>query len=188
MGSHEHQLLHQLAEHIVNANLNELSPREVKTLKRIAGKLQKHPAVKLDLDSEAPSLGDRVADKVAEFGGSWTFILGFLGFLLFWTLLNALILSSNAFDPYPFIFLNLVLSMVAALQAPIIMMSQNRQAERDRMVVLRDFDVNLRAEVSIQQLHTKMDQFQEILSLHKPEWFAEDSVKQDNAEKNPPTC
>lgn len=84
--------------------------------------------------------------------------------------------------------MNLVLSMVAALQAPIIMMSQNRQAERDRMVVLRDFDVNLRAEVSIQQLHTKMDQFQEILSLHKPEWFAEDSLEKESIEKNDAAC
>jgi len=113
------------------------------------------------------SLGDRVADHMAQFGGSWTFILGFLVFLAFWAVLNAWLLGREAFDPYPFIFLNLMLSMLAALQAPVIMMSQNRQAERDRLAARHDYEVNLKAEIEIMALHEKMDilRQKEILAL-----------------------
>ena len=103
------------------------------------------------------SVGDRVADAIARVGGSWAFIIGFLAFLVVWTLANTLLLSREAFDPYPFIFLNLVLSMLAALQAPIIMMSQNRQAARDRFEASRDYEVNLKAEIELMALHHKMD-------------------------------
>ena len=103
------------------------------------------------------SLGERVADSVARLGGSWGFIGLFLGFLLAWVLFNYVILGSRAFDPYPFIFLNLLLSMIAALQAPIIMMSQNRQATTDRQMAGHDYEVNLKAEIEIMALHEKMD-------------------------------
>ena len=103
------------------------------------------------------SLGDRVADAIARVGGSWTFIIGFLLFLVVWTLANTVLLSRDAFDPYPFIFLNLVLSMLAALQAPIIMMSQNRQAARDRFEASKDYEVNLKAEIELMALHRKID-------------------------------
>jgi uncharacterized membrane protein len=104
------------------------------------------------------SFGDRVADAVARFGGSWVFILGFLAFLFIWTIANAFMLGQKSFDPYPFIFLNLVLSMLAALQAPIIMMAQNRQAERDRIDAAHDYEVNLKAEIEIMALHEKVDE------------------------------
>jgi len=102
--------------------------------------------------------GDRIADAIARVGGSWTFILSFLLFLAVWTGLNLWLLGADAFDPYPFIFLNLVLSMIAALQAPIIMMSQNRQAERDRIDASHDYEVNLKAEIEIMALHEKLDE------------------------------
>ncbi|MGA0530481.1 DUF1003 domain-containing protein [Hansschlegelia sp. KR7-227] len=102
------------------------------------------------------SFGERVADKVATFGGSWTFIISFCAFLACWAAANAL-LGQSAFDAYPFIFLNLLLSMIAALQAPVIMMSQARQAERDRLDARHDYEVNLKAEIEIMALHDKMD-------------------------------
>lgn len=104
------------------------------------------------------STGDRIADRIARVGGSWTFILGFLGFLAVWIALNVWLLGRASFDPYPFIFLNLVLSMVAALQAPVIMMSQNRQSERDRLDAAHDYEINLKAEIEIMALHEKLDE------------------------------
>lgn len=115
------------------------------------------------------SRGERLADGIARVGGSWSFILAFLGFLVVWTVLNAWLLGRDSFDPYPFIFLNLVLSMLAAIQAPIIMMSQNRQAERDRIDASHDYAVNLKAEIEIMALHEKLDEirFQEIILLRE---------------------
>ncbi|HWJ87132.1 MAG TPA: DUF1003 domain-containing protein [Pelagibacterium sp.] len=104
--------------------------------------------------------GDRVADRIAAFGGSWGFILSFIGCLALWVLSN-LLLATRAFDPYPFIFLNLMLSMLAALQAPVIMMSQNRQSAKDRLAAEHDYEVNLKAEVEIMALHDKLDQLRE---------------------------
>ncbi|MET0534791.1 MAG: DUF1003 domain-containing protein [Steroidobacter sp.] len=106
-------------------------------------------------DSEA-TLGDRLADRVARFGGSWTFIVAFLIFLVVWALLNSLN-RADAVDPYPFVFLNLILSMLAAIQAPIIMMSQNRQAYKDRRMATHDYEINLKAEIEILALHEKLD-------------------------------
>ncbi|MBK5569205.1 DUF1003 domain-containing protein [Ensifer sp. 2YAB10] len=103
------------------------------------------------------TFGDRLADSIARVGGSWTFILAFCGFLVCWVIVNSLLLLAGAFDPYPYIFLNLVLSMLAALQAPIIMMSQNRQAERDRFAASKDYEVNLKSEVELIALHHKVD-------------------------------
>jgi uncharacterized membrane protein len=107
--------------------------------------------------TEQSTLGERVADRVAKLGGSWTFIALCLLFLLIWIVLNYAILGTRAFDPYPFIFLNLMLSMVAALQAPVIMMSQNRQSATDRQMAVHDYEVNLKAEIEIMALHEKMD-------------------------------
>jgi uncharacterized membrane protein len=102
--------------------------------------------------------GERVADNIARVGGSWSFIIAFLLFLVVWAGINTLILArAEAFDPYPFIFLNLVLSMLAAIQAPIIMMSQNRQSERDRFFAAKDYEVNLKAELEVMALHHKID-------------------------------
>ncbi|MER8998489.1 DUF1003 domain-containing protein [Mesorhizobium australicum] len=104
------------------------------------------------------TFGDRLADTIARVGGSWSFILTFIAFLIVWTSGNVWLLSRDAFDPYPFIFLNLVLSMVAALQAPVIMMAQNRQTERDRIDAAHDYEVNLKAEIEIMALHEKLNE------------------------------
>ncbi len=103
------------------------------------------------------SLGDRVADGVAVFGGSWTFIISFCLFLAVWMGFNLWLGAKNAFDTYPFILLNLILSTIAALQAPIIMMSQRRQESKDRLRSLNDYKVNLKAELEIRHLHEKVD-------------------------------
>ncbi|MEI8134371.1 MAG: DUF1003 domain-containing protein [bacterium] len=108
------------------------------------------------------TFGERVADKVAAFGGSWTFILIFVAILVSWVATNTYVLPGNQiFDPYPYILLNLFLSMIAALQAPVIMMSQNRQAEKDRLEAANDYQVNLKSELEIMDLHRKMDQLRE---------------------------
>jgi len=116
------------------------------------------------------TFGQRAADSFAKFVGSWVFICGFLAILFIWIVTN-IILVSGAFDPFPFILLNLVLSCVAAIQAPLIMMSQNRQEEKDRLRAENDYKVNLKSEIIMQDLHAKMDQIlenqQKILS--KPE-------------------
>lgn len=112
------------------------------------------------------TFGERLADRVAIFGGSWTFIIIFVCFLAAWIVLNAILVSKTGetFDPYPYILLNLFLSMTAAIQAPIIMMSQNRQAEQDRLQAKNDYEVNLKSELEIQRLHEKLN------DLHKGEW------------------
>lgn len=104
------------------------------------------------------SFGERLADGIARVGGSWGFIISFMLFLVCWVILNTVILASGALDPYPFIFLNLLLSMLAAIQAPIIMMSQNRQAERDRFMAAKDYEINLKAEIEVLALHHKIDE------------------------------
>ena len=110
-----------------------------------------------EFDSDA-SFGKWLADRVAEIGGSWAFVIGFFIFLVVWTALNTVGLpEAYRLDPYPFIFLNLILSMLAAIQAPIIMMSQNRQAAKDRIAARHDFEVNLKAELEILALHEKLD-------------------------------
>ncbi len=106
---------------------------------------------------ERLTVGERLADRVAAVGGSWGFIIGFGVFLGAWAVLNTVVLAAHAFDPFPFIFLNLMLSMLAALQAPIIMMSQNRQAAKDRLEARMDYETNLRAEAQIEELHAKID-------------------------------
>ncbi len=112
----------------------------------------------LDQDAESRlTFGQRVADHIAEFGGSWTFIIFFFSFLLIWMAVNIWVLATRPFDPYPFILLNLILSCLAAIQAPIIMMSQNRQEQKDRLRSEHDYKVNLKAELEIRLLHEKLD-------------------------------
>lgn len=122
------------------------------------------------LDDENLTLGQRTADKIAAFGGSWTFIISFGVILAAWIIINTVILVKHAFDPYPFVFLNLVLSCLAAIQAPIIMMSQNRQTEKDRLTASNDYLVNLKSELIVEHLHYQLDQIMEnkagIADLH----------------------
>ena len=125
--------------------------------------LRRGPAAARDpnvIFDEHRSFGERLADRVAAIGGSWRFIIGFGVFLCAWAVLNTLLLGARAFDPFPFIFLNLMLSMLAALQAPIIMMSQNRQAAKDRLEVRLDYETNIRTEALIESLHAKIDALQ----------------------------
>ncbi len=121
---------------------------------------------------ERRTLGQRLADRLAAFGGSWKFILIFMGVLLSWIVLNSIILASRRFDPFPFILLNLFLSCLAALQAPIIMMSQNRQEAKDRLRAQHDYQINLKAEIEIRGLHEKIDhlifkQWQRLLEIQE---------------------
>jgi uncharacterized membrane protein len=128
---------------------------------------------KLDGDEKQSStLGQRVADKVATFGGSWTFIISFLTFIVIWIAFNIYWLANKGFDPYPFILLNLILSCIASIQAPVIMMSQNRQEEKDRERAKNDYMINLKSELEIRTLHEKIDHFvmdqqQELLEIQK---------------------
>jgi uncharacterized membrane protein len=135
---------------------NELGDIE----KRVLAKAHERKIISTDINAALQaesSLGERMADGIARIGGSWGFITTFLIFLVVWCVINTVVLATRAFDPYPFIFLNLVLSMIAAIQAPIIMMSQNRQAERDRFEAAKDYEVNLKAELEVLSLHQKID-------------------------------
>ncbi|MES2523498.1 MAG: DUF1003 domain-containing protein [Gemmatimonadota bacterium] len=144
---------------------DHLSRRDQRLLKAIFERIARRESISRNANAEleeSRTWGERVADRIADFGGSWTFILLFLAFLATWATVNAVVLTrETAPDPYPFIFLNLLLSMVAALQAPVIMMSQKRQAQRDRLAAENDYQVNLRAEVEIRQLHDKLDELRE---------------------------
>lgn len=107
--------------------------------------------------TKSSTFGERLSDKIAAFGGSWTFIITFLSFILLWIVVNVFWFMNSGFDPYPFILLNLILSCVAALQAPVIMMSQNRQEARDRERAKDDYEINMKAEKEIKELHKKFD-------------------------------
>lgn len=111
------------------------------------------------MNKKKAPLSDRAADHLAAFGGSWRFLISFIIFIIVWVVLNIVMLSEKAFDPYPFILLNLFLSMLASIQAPIIMMAQNRQADRDRHRAERDYEINNRAEKEITMLNEKVDLF-----------------------------
>lgn len=113
-------------------------------------------------ETDNRTFGQKVADKVAAFGGSWTFIISFFVFILLWIGVNVYFLTNKGFDPYPFILLNLILSCLASLQAPIIMMSQNRQEEKDRERAKKDYEINLKAENEIQLLQEKLDKLIEL--------------------------
>ena len=128
-------------------------------------------------------MGQRVADKVATFGGSWTFIISFGFVITVWISINSWLLSIKPFDQYPFILLNLLLSCLAALQAPVIMMSQNRQEEKDRERAKKDFLINLKSELEIRLLHEKVDylimhQQQDLLEIQKIQVEMMDSIIQ----------
>ena len=132
-------------------------------------------SVSPEKEKEKYTLGQRAADTIAKFAGSWAFIFSFVGVLIIWMVIN-IILASNAFDPYPFILLNLVLSCVAAIQAPLIMMSQNRQEEKDRRRAENDYKVNLKTEIMIEDLYDKVNailarqtQIEKLLSEHNTE-------------------
>lgn len=126
----------------------------------VARRASEHESIARNVTAEfdrATTPSQRAADRIATWGGSWSFVLGFIVLLIAWMVLNAALLRDRAFDPFPFILLNLVLSCVAALQAPVILMAQNRQTARDRLQADHDFRVNLKAEIEIASLHEKVD-------------------------------
>jgi uncharacterized membrane protein len=147
-----------LAQRLLEGGLSELSVREQRVISTIVDRHHVTRSVNRAVDDDQ-TIGDHIADRVARFGGSWTFIIIFVVALVAWVGLNTLVLIyfGPALDPYPFIFLNLILSMIAALQAPIILMSQNRQAARDRISAGLDYEINLKAELEIMALHEKLD-------------------------------
>ena len=141
---------------VLEDDIGELTAIE----EQVVHSLAEHEMISRNLDedfAEQRKLGERIADQVAAFGGSWTFIGLFALVLIVWVLINVVWLGSRAFDPYPFILMNLVLSCIAALQAPIIMMSQKRAEARDRVRAVNDYKINLKAELEIRHLHEKMD-------------------------------
>lgn len=147
--------------------IGELSNMET----RVIGSLNEDKSLVSVVEDEIGdrTVGQKVADKVAAFGGSWKFIILFGVFILLWILANIYILLNKGFDPYPFILLNLILSCLAALQAPVIMMSQNRQEEKDRERAKKDYMINLKSELEIRMLHEKLDH----LILHQQEELIE---------------
>ena len=165
--------LRDVANRLFKLGYNTLTEQEKKVIHHLAERLHISRNINREFD-EKLTFGQRLADRVAVFGGSWTFILIFCLILLIWVALNSFILlhRGGAFDPYPYILLNLVLSMLAALQAPVIMMSQNRQAAKDRLDAAHDYEVNLKAELEIMSLHEKVDllrerQWGELLELQQ---------------------
>lgn len=134
---------------------------DVSTLEQeVLQSLKEHEILSINVESDLDqtwTLGERWADKIAVFGGSWTFLISFGVFLFLWTAINSAVLLWRPFDPFPFIFLNLILSCLAAMQAPVIMMSQNRQEAKDRIRSQHDYQINLKAELEIRHLHEKID-------------------------------
>ncbi len=153
----DHQVT-QLARQLLDSGLTGLPEREQRVILHIAKRRHVARNVNSVLEKQQ-TFGERLADRVAQLGGSWTFIAIFTGMLIAWVIVNTVVLArfGGGFDPYPYIFLNLILSMVAALQAPVILMSQNRQAARDRLAAGLDYEINLKAEVEIMALHEKLD-------------------------------
>lgn len=141
--------------------LLEAEKGEITALEReVLFSLQQHEILSTNIVEETEqsfTMGQRLADRIARFGGSWTFITCFASLLVLWIALNSVVLWWRPVDPYPFILLNLILSCLAALQAPIIMMSQNRQEAKDRLRAQHDYQINLKAELEIRQLHEKID-------------------------------
>ena len=145
-----------LAEQLLNLDEGQLKPHERAVIERCVRRLAVSRNVNIDVEKTS-TFGQRLADHVAAVGGSWGFIIAFGVVLVGWMTLNSIVLMSGAFDPYPFILLNLMLSTLAAVQAPVILMSQNRAAVRDRLMATHDYEVNLKAEIEIAALHEKLD-------------------------------
>ncbi|MBI3504398.1 MAG: DUF1003 domain-containing protein [Proteobacteria bacterium] len=163
----------EVAEQLLGTPFASLDRRSQKVVSHVVARRHIAKDTSADLDA-AMTFGQRAADRVASFGGSWPFIIVFGVFMVIWVAMNSFLLvrGGEVFDPYPYILLNLFLSMLAAIQAPIILMSQNRQSEKDRLNAGHDYEVNLKAELEIMLLHEKVDllresQWRELLALQK---------------------
>lgn len=161
--AHEHICLSDLGnfrkqyvQNTLQDEIGELSDLD----KEVVESLKEHEILSSNISAQFErqlTFGERLSDRIAEFGGSWTFIIAFAVVLVIWIAVNSFVLAAKAFDPYPYILMNLILSCLAALQAPIIMMSQNRSEARDRLRAENDYKVNLKAELEIRHLHEKVD-------------------------------
>ena len=166
--------LNEVAVKLLGTPYEKLDARTQKVVRHIGERAHISQDTSTQFEAETTP-GQRAADAVARFGGSWTFISLFAGVMIGWVILNSFILvrySQGGFDPYPYILLNLFLSMLASIQAPIILMSQNRHAEKDRLDAEHDYEVNLKAELEIMLLHEKIDllregQWGELLAIQK---------------------
>ena len=159
-----------ISEYLIKET-GELSELEKTVLSSVTGNTTLTDKIDSD-DQQELTFGQKIADKVASFGGSWTFIISFLVFIIIWISINVFWFLNRGYDPYPFILLNLILSCIAALQAPVIMMSQNRQEDKDRARAKKDYMINLKSELEIRTLHEKIDHFimdqqQELLEIQK---------------------
>jgi uncharacterized membrane protein len=167
------QQIDAISEKLFHTKYEQLGERERKVAQHLAERTHISRNVVKDF-SEQLTFGQRMADRVATFGGSWVFITIFAVVMVSWVFLNSFVLLKldKSFDPYPYILLNLFLSMLAAIQAPIILMSQNRQASKDRLSAEHDYEVNLKAELEILMLHDKLDllrdkQWSELISIQQ---------------------
>ncbi len=161
----------QYVQDVLETEKGELSTLEEQVMKSLKEQELLSKNINIEFEQRL-TLGERMSDRLAEFAGSWRFITIFVGVLFVWILMNSIVLLLRPFDPYPFILLNLVLSCLAAIQAPVIMMSQNRQEAKDRMRAEHDYLVNLKAELEIRHLHEKIDhlllnQWQRLLEIQE---------------------
>ncbi len=182
---------HDFTEKVLGVPYTSLDKRTQKVARHIADRTHIARNTEQEFDAQT-TLGQRAADAVATFGGSWTFIGIFAAILIVWVVLNTFILVNvnKVFDPYPYILLNLFLSMLASIQAPIILMSQNRQSEKDRLNAEHDYEVNLKAELEIMLLHEKMDtlrqaQWDELLAMQKQQLALLALIEKKSASPNP---
>lgn len=166
--------MNEYREKYISEFLNKKLGNLTEVEKQVIQSVSKNTMISTEVEEDEKEItfGQKLADKVAEFGGSWGFIIFFLSFLVAWILLNVFWLSNHGFDPYPFILLNLILSCIAAIQAPVIMMSQNRQEEKDRERSKKDYKINLKSELEIRELHEKIDHLiihyqQDLLEIQK---------------------
>ena len=182
---------HDFTEKVLGVPYTSLDKRTQKVARHIADRTHIARNTEQEFD-EQTTLGQRAADAVATFGGSWTFIGIFAAILIVWVVLNTFILVNvnKVFDPYPYILLNLFLSMLASIQAPIILMSQNRQSEKDRRNAEHDYEVNLKAELEIMLLHEKMDtlrqaQWDELVAMQKQQLALLALIEKKSVSPNP---
>ena len=166
--------MNEYREKYISEFLNKKLGNLTEVEKQVIQSVSKNTMISTEVeeDEQEITFGQKLADKVAEFGGSWGFIIFFMSFLVVWILLNVFWLFNHGFDPYPFILLNLILSCIAAIQAPVIMMSQNRQEEKDRERAKKDYKINLKSELEIRELHEKIDHLiihyqQDLLEIQK---------------------
>ena len=166
--------MNEYREKYISEFLNKKIGNLTEVEKQVIQSVSKNTMISTEVEEDEQEITfvQKLADKVAEFGGSWGFIIFFMTFLVAWILLNVFWLSHHGFDPYPFILLNLILSCIAAIQAPVIMMSQNRQEEKDRERAKKDYKINLKSELEIRELHEKIDHLiihyqQDLLEIQK---------------------